>query len=99
MPKQLNEQEIENALSYLSGWTLEKTAKKTQITRTFKFNDFKGAFGFMSRVAFIMEQMNHHAEMTNVYNTVRIALTTHDTGNTISDLDIDMAQRIERALN
>ena len=99
MPKQLNEQEIENALSYLSDWQLEKTNEKTQITKIFNFADFNAAFGFMSRIALIMEQMNHHAEMTNIYNTVRITLTTHDTGNTVSDLDIDMAQRIERLMD
>lgn len=38
------------------------------------------AFGFMSQVALFAEKMDHHPEWFNVYNTVKVRLTTHDAG-------------------
>ena len=63
----------------------------------FLFDDFVEAFGFMSRVALLAEQRNHHPEWSNVYNRVSITLTTHDTGG-LSDLDVDMARSIDALL-
>lgn len=65
-----------------------------KLQRTFTFKDFAHAFGFMSSVALIAESMNHHPEWFNVYNTVKIALRTHDVGG-ISDKDFALAQRID----
>ena len=56
----------------------------------FKFSDFKQAFSFMTCIAMKAEQINHHPEWENVYNKVKITLTTHDVGG-ISKLDYDMA--------
>ena len=67
------------------------------LQRTFLFDDFVEAFGFMSRVALLAEQRNHHPEWSNVYNRVSITLTTHDTGG-LSDLDVDMARSIDALL-
>ena len=36
------------------------------------------------------EQINHHPEWENVYNKVKITLTTHDIGG-VSNLDYEMA--------
>ena len=67
------------------------------LQRDFLFRDFVEAFGFMSRVALLAEQRNHHPEWSNVYNRVSITLTTHDTGG-LSDLDVDMARAIDALL-
>jgi 4a-hydroxytetrahydrobiopterin dehydratase len=64
------------------------------ITRDFKFIDFNEAFGFMTRVALLAEQHNHHPEWSNVYSRVSITLTTHDAGG-LSTRDLDLAQRID----
>lgn len=60
-----------------------------------KFNDFVEAFGFMTKVAIYAEKMNHHPEWSNVWNTVKIKLTTHDAGNTITEKDRKLASKIE----
>jgi len=39
--------------------------------------------------------MNHHPEWSNVYNKVTITLTTHDKGNTITDKDRELANKID----
>ena len=49
----------------------------------------------MSRVAMKAEQMDHHPEWFNVYNSVEVILTTHDAGG-VSQLDIDMARFMDR---
>ncbi len=64
------------------------------IARTFKFADFKEAFGFMARVALYAEKTDHHPEWFNVYNRVEITLTTHDAGG-LSARDAAMVQAIE----
>ncbi len=60
----------------------------------FRFPDFNAAFAFMTRVALLAERMDHHPEWSNVYNRVRIRLTTHDAGG-VTDRDITMARAID----
>ncbi len=68
------------------------------LERTFRFDDFSAAFAFMTRVAMIAEQMEHHPEWSNVYGRVTIRLTTHDDGNVVTDRDRTMAGRIDALL-
>ena len=65
-----------------------------QLVREFKFKDFIEAFGFMTKVALLAQQANHHPEWSNVYNKVKICLTTHDADG-ITQNDIDLALAIE----
>ncbi|MGL4596374.1 MAG: 4a-hydroxytetrahydrobiopterin dehydratase [Bacteroidia bacterium] len=65
------------------------------LTRTFTFRDFRDAFAFMTRVAFEAEKINHHPDWHNVWNKVEITLSTHDAGNVVTDLDRELAQRID----
>ena len=58
--------------------------ENNRLTRTFIFTDFSEAWAFMSRVALLAEQQNHHPEWTNIYNRVTIKLSTHDAGDVIS---------------
>ncbi|WP_439105824.1 4a-hydroxytetrahydrobiopterin dehydratase [Congregibacter sp.] len=68
-------------------WTLNESGK---LEKEFKFDDFNAAWGFMSRVALFAERRDHHPEWFNVYNRVRVELTTHDVGG-ISDKDFALA--------
>lgn len=52
------------------GW--KKVDNRDAITKTFHFVDFNQAWGFMSRVAKLAEEMNHHPEWYNVYNRVEV---------------------------
>ncbi|KAJ1982226.1 Pterin-4-alpha-carbinolamine dehydratase 2 [Dimargaris cristalligena] len=59
------------------------------IQKTFQFQDFNQAFGFMTRVALKAETMNHHPEWFNVYNRVDITLSTHDCqGLSVNDVTL-----------
>ena len=82
-------EDIRNKFQEIEGW--EKASDgRDAYTKLFKFSDFKQAFSFMTSVAMKAEQINHHPEWENVYNKVKITLTTHDVGG-ISKLDYHMA--------
>lgn len=72
-------------------WNEENNTLK----KSFKFKNFVEAWAFMTKVALVAEKMDHHPEWTNIYDTVDITLTTHDKGNTISDKDRELAEKID----
>lgn len=74
------------------GWTM--VDDRDAITKTFNFIDFKQAWEFMSQIAIVAEQMNHHPEWMNVYNRVEVTLTTHDVDG-LSNYDVEMAQKMD----
>jgi 4a-hydroxytetrahydrobiopterin dehydratase len=69
-----------------------------KLKRVFKFNNFIEAFSFMTKVALIAEKMNHHPSWSNTYNTVEIALSTHDAGDTVTEKDEKLAAAIDKLL-
>jgi 4a-hydroxytetrahydrobiopterin dehydratase len=81
------------ALGKLKLWS--EVSGRDAITRKFKFKNFREAFTFMTKVAEIAEQMNHHPEWTNIYQTVEVTLSTHDAGG-VTKLDIDMAEAMDK---
>jgi 4a-hydroxytetrahydrobiopterin dehydratase len=88
--QRLSEAEAEEALAGLQQWRLDDG----RLFREFSFDDFVGAFGFMTRVALIAQAMDHHPDWTNVYNVVRVHLTTHDLGG-VSTWDVRLASRMD----
>lgn len=73
--------------------------ENNKLLKTFKFNNFTEAFGFMTKVALVAEKMDHHPYWINVYNTVIIELSTHDAGNIVTDKDRKLADEIDKLLN
>lgn len=66
-----------------------------KLYRKFEFSDFSEAFSFMTRVALIVEKMDHHPLWTNVYNSVEIWLSTHDAGDIVTEKDKKLAKEID----
>ena len=60
----------------------------------FKFKDFEEAFAFMTKVASLAEEQQHHPEWSNVYNRVSIRLRTHDANNSVTEKDRRLAAAI-----
>ncbi len=69
--------------------------QNNKLVKEYEFEDFKEAFAFMTKVAEVAEQMNHHPWWSNVYNKVRFELTTHDAGNKVTEKDEALADAIE----
>lgn len=75
-----------------NGWQM--VADRDAIRKTFVFENFIEAWGFMSRAAIWAEKWNHHPEWSNVYKTVDVTLTTHDVGG-LSALDAKLARKMD----
>lgn len=69
--------------------------ENNMLKKSFKFKDFQEAFAFMTRVAFLAEEHQHHPNWSNVYNKVEIELTTHDKGNKVTAKDHKLAKAID----
>ena len=80
------------ALQGLSGW--EEVAGRDAIAKTFRFKNFRKAFGFMAEAALVAEKMDHHPEWANVYGKVEVTLTTHSAQG-VTQLDIALAQKMD----
>lgn len=91
----LSDADLHAALARLDGWRPEAGGDGGRIVRDFAFGDFREAFAFLTRVAFEAEALDHHPEITNVYNRVRLALNTHDAGGRVTETDLALAARID----
>ena len=89
-PAVLGAGEIDEALASLDGWEV----RDGKLHREFVFANFVEAFGFMAKAALVAERTDHHPEWFNVYRTVRVDLTTHESGG-ITERDTALA----RAMN
>lgn len=68
------------------------TESENKLIKTFQFGSFEQAMEFMQLAAVPISKLNHHPEWKNIYNRIEIELTTHDSGNTITDLDWKLAE-------
>ena len=92
MPAQaLTNDELTQQLKMLPEWNLENDA----LMRTITVGDFREAMQLLLAIGFEAEALQHHPELTNVYNRVSIRLTTHDAGDKVTALDIALAQAID----
>lgn len=83
--------DIDAALSDMDGWSREGNA----IRKTFRFDGFRGAVAFIVRAAFEAEALDHHPEIVNMYDSVTVSLSTHDAGDRVTEMDLELARRIE----
>ena len=85
-PEKLDDATVAQRASELTGWAVADG----KIRRAFQFDDFVGAFAFMTAAALQAEKLDHHPEWFNVYNRVVVDLSTHDAGG-VTDLDFQLA--------
>jgi 4a-hydroxytetrahydrobiopterin dehydratase len=76
-------------MSELKGWS--KVEGRDAIFKSFKFKNFREAFGFMTEAALLAEKMDHHPEWFNVYARVDVTLTTHSAKG-VTELDVKLAK-------
>ncbi len=87
----LDGEALERAVAELDGWSIVDG----KLHKEYVFADFVAAFGFMASGALCAERRNHHPEWLNVYNRVRVDLSTHDAGG-ITWFDVELARDLER---
>lgn len=86
----LEQMDIQAALNELTGWEV----RDGKLHKTFKFDSFAEAIGWMVSVSIFADKIDHHPEWFNVYSRVRVDLSTHDLGNAISNLDLELARKM-----
>jgi len=90
-PQPLDTAAISAALDTLDGWSIEDG----KLHKTYVFADFVQAFAFMTAAALCAERADHHPDWSNVYKTVHVDLSTHESGG-ITQRDLDLAAEFER---
>ncbi|WP_111682544.1 4a-hydroxytetrahydrobiopterin dehydratase [Winogradskyella tangerina] len=86
----LDDATIEKKLLHFPEWDYFDNAIHVEL----EFDNFKDCFSAMSRIAFECEAQNHHPNWSNVYNVLKISLSTHDAGG-VTQKDFDLAEAIE----
>ncbi len=69
-----------------------------EIVFEYDFGNFVNAFGFISKIAILMEKHDHHPNIENSYGCVRLSMATHDADNKITNRDLNLAEKIEELL-
>ena len=87
----LSQQEIAERVAVLADWRVDDG----KLRRTFRFDSFVAAFGWMAQVALVAEKLDHHPDWKNVYNRVEVELSSHDIG-ALSDNDFRLAAEMTR---
>ncbi|MEI7030302.1 4a-hydroxytetrahydrobiopterin dehydratase [Streptomyces pratensis] len=85
--------EIERRLGDLPGWALEGS----RLTRTFRLPSHFAAAALTVHIAQIQDELNHHSELTLGYDTVALAVHTHDAGGAVTEKDLRLAARVAAA--
>ena len=91
----LSDAALTAALDTLDEWELADVEEGSALEREIQFEDFRNAIAFIVHLAFEAEELGHHPEITNVYDTVTLVLRTHDAGNAVTETDLELARRID----
>ena len=87
-------------LEQISGWSLEEkdnpgAEKVPQITKEYKFENFREALAFVNKVAQIAEQEGHHPNiLIHDYRKVKLTLYTHAI-NGLHENDFILAAKVD----
>ncbi|MFJ2171892.1 4a-hydroxytetrahydrobiopterin dehydratase [Streptomyces sp. NPDC087851] len=87
----LSQDETENRLRELPGWILEDG----RLTRTYRLPSHRAAAALVVHVAAVQDELNHHSDLTLGYDTVALAVHTHDAGGAVTAKDFTLAHRVE----
>lgn len=90
--KRLSDAAIAAALPRLPGWRRVGDA----LEKTFELPTFPAAIAFVVAVGDVAEAHDHHPDILVRYRRVTLTLCTHDAGDGITELDLDVAAAVER---
>ncbi|ANB09558.1 pterin-4-alpha-carbinolamine dehydratase [Streptomyces ambofaciens] len=87
----LSQQEIEERLTELPGWSLDEG----RLTRSYRLSSHFAATAMVVHVAQVQEELDHHSDLTLGYDTVSLAVHTHSAGGAVTEKDVQLARRVE----
>lgn len=94
MAEKLGSAELQDALASLDGW--EGTPGEG-ISKTFRCDDFNGSVAFVTRVAEVADEADHHPDVAISWNKVTLTYLTHSVG-AVTRADVEQARQIEERL-
>ncbi len=87
----LTPDELANAMQDLPGWELEGD----KIKKMYTLENYTAGLAFAVTVGTLAEAHGHHPDMMIGWRKVTVTFTTHDSGNKITQKDVDIARAIE----
>ena len=66
-----------------------------RLSKVFTFKNYRKSFAFVSQVAMLSEQKNHHPEIILDYGKVTVSLMSHD-AQKITERDLELATLIDK---
>ena len=92
MIKPMEENEIQSQIKDLPTWSWADD----KLHKSIAFTDFREAMSFLIKLSFEIEQRDHHPEIYNSYNQVKISMATHDAGGKVTARDFELARAIDK---
>ncbi|MFJ9241375.1 4a-hydroxytetrahydrobiopterin dehydratase [Streptomyces sp. NPDC101776] len=87
----LSQQEIEDRLTELPGWSVDAD----RLARSYRLGSHFAATAMVVHIAQVQEELDHHSDLALGYNTVSLTVNTHSVGGAITELDFQLAHRVE----
>ncbi|MBF6600418.1 MAG: 4a-hydroxytetrahydrobiopterin dehydratase [Dehalococcoidia bacterium] len=88
----LTTDEVDARLGEHGGWA----RRGDEISKQYRFDDFRRAMAFVNRVADEANALDHHPDITIQYNRVTMMLSTHSEGG-VTEKDFALATKIDAA--
>lgn len=86
----LDDEQRAALLPSLPAWTVGES----KLTRTVTAASFEEAIGWVVRIADAAGELDHHPDIDIRWRTLKLVLTTHDSGG-ITRRDVELAARID----
>ncbi|MET9384492.1 4a-hydroxytetrahydrobiopterin dehydratase [Streptomyces sp. NPDC002928] len=87
----LSQKEIEDRLAELPGWSHDGD----RLARSYRLTSHFAATALVIHIAQVQEELDHHSDLTLGYHTVSLTVNTHSVGGAVTDLDFQLARRVE----
>ena len=87
----LSQKEIEDRLAELPGWSVDGD----RLARSYRLGSHFAATAMVVHIAQVQEKLDHHSDLTLGNNTVYLTVNTHSIGGAITELDFNLARRVE----
>ncbi|MEI4270637.1 4a-hydroxytetrahydrobiopterin dehydratase [Klenkia sp. LSe6-5] len=89
-PQALPAEEVAAAVAELTHWDGDPQG----IYRRLDFPSFRAAVDAVVQIADVAEALDHHPDLDLRYDSLRVAVVTHDAGG-VTELDLELARRVD----
>lgn len=86
------EQDIAALVTAHPEWTYQDAS----LVGEWKFASFTQLRAIVVELCQLADRLGHHPTVTYGYNTLQVVTTTHDAGDTVTSLDLELARRVSQ---